>query len=295
LKSEWDIVHAVDLDTFIPALLAAKLKKKKIIYDIFDFYVDMVKFPPTIRNFIAKFDIFLMRYADAIIIVDPIRLKQIQRENDSSVTVIFNSPLDNNHIVGTEFHNLEGYFKIFYAGGLFQDRDFATIIEVVKKFDNIKLEFAGWGQYEKELIKLIDNESHITFIGIIPYDEVLKKTFQSDLLFAFYDPSIPNNRYASPNKLFEAMMCEKPILVSDGTAMAEIVRQENCGLVIPYGDSNAIKQAILRLKNDPQLCKQLGANGRKAYEQKYNWKIMEKKLLEIYTTLSKEFSKNNGN
>jgi len=30
-------------------------------------------------------------------------------------------------------------------------------------------------------------------------------------------------------KLFEAMMCSKPILVSKGTAMAELVDRENCG------------------------------------------------------------------
>jgi glycosyltransferase involved in cell wall biosynthesis len=132
---------------------------------------------------------------------------------------------------------------------------------------------------------LSEREPHVTFIGTIPYDEVIRRTLQSDLLFALYDPNVPNNRYASPNKLFEAMMCGKPILVSDGTAMAEIVREEECGLVVPYGDVDAIKHAILTLKNDPALCRRLGENGRRAYETKYNWKIMEERLLEIYRRL----------
>jgi hypothetical protein len=42
------------------------------------------------------------------------------------------------------------------------------------------------------------------------------------------------------------------------------------------------------LKNDPALCKRLGENGRKAYETKYSWKIMEERLLEVYEKLDPE-------
>jgi len=285
LTEKWDIVHAADLDTFVPALLAAKLRKKKLVYDIFDFYIDMMPFPSLIRNCVAKFDIFLMRFADALIVVDPSRLKQIEREDDTSVVIIFNSPLDYNNIPNSKFNYDEQYFKIFYAGSLFKDRDFRSIIKIVKENKNLRLEIAGWGQCEKELIEFIRDAPGIIFKGMIPYEEVIQKTLYSDLLFALYDPNVPNNRYASPNKLFEAMMCEKPILVSDRTAMAEIVRLEKCGLVVPFNDINAIKDAIIKLKNDPQLCKQFGENGRKAFEQKYNWTIMERRLVKVYENL----------
>ena len=70
--------------------------------------------------------------------------------------------------------------------------------------------------------------------------------------------------------------------MNDGTSMVKIVRDQKCGLVVPYGDVEAIKHAILTLKNDPALCKRLGENGRKAYETKYNWRIMEERLLGVY-------------
>jgi glycosyltransferase involved in cell wall biosynthesis len=123
-------------------------------------------------------------------------------------------------------------------------------------------------------------------LGRIPYNEVIERTMKADLLFAFYDPAVPNNRYASPNKLFEAMMCGKPILVSEGTAMADIVRQEKCGIVVPYKDLQAIKKAIISLQHNPGLALSLGNNGRKAYELRYNWKIMESRLLDLYNGIS---------
>ena len=78
------------------------------------------------------------------------------------------------------------------------------------------------------------------------------------------------------------MMCGKPIIVSDGSSMTNIVKAENCGLVIPYGDVRAIQDAIAKLMEDKKLRQYLGANGRKAYEKKYSWSIMEDRLLDAY-------------
>lgn len=287
MKYDWDIVHAADFDTYIPALIAAKIKKKKVVYDIFDFYVDMISIPGLLRELIKKLEVFLTKYADAVIIVDPSRIKQLKIKNNS-LLIIFNSPQDflltniNKNLKSDEF------LKLFYAGNLSKDRDVISIIKIVKNSKNLNLEIAGWGECEKKIVELIKNESRITFHGLLQYDEVLQKTIESDLLFALYDPSIPNNRYASPNKLFEAMMCRKPIIVSDGSSMADIVRKENCGLVVPYGDVEAIKHAILTIKDNPELCNQLGRNGRKAYEQKYSWKIMEERLLLTYKEINKK-------
>ena len=288
LRNKWDIVHSADFDTFIPALIAAKIKNKSIVYDIFDFYADQVSLPGIFRRLVAGLDRYLMRFADAVIVVDPSRLKQVGREHDASTIIIYNSPSDGLKVDISLQEKKDSLFKIFYAGVLSQDRDFESLIDAVADFDDVKIEIAGYGYYKGEIEKLSTKHARITYLGPIMYDIVIEKTLQADLLFALYDPGVPNNRYASPNKLFEAMMCGKPILVSDETAMADIVREENCGFVVPYKDVDAIKHAILTLKNDPPLCKRLGENGRKAYETKYSWKMMEGRLLEVYEKLDPE-------
>ena len=83
------------------------------------------------------------------------------------------------------------------------------------------------------------------------------------------------------------MMCAKPIIVNDGITASKIVAEEKCGLIIPYGDTNAIKEAILILKKDPGLCRTLGENGRKAYEARYSWEIMKGRLINAYNELAK--------
>jgi len=89
------------------------------------------------------------------------------------------------------------------------------------------------------------------------------------------------------------MMAGKPILVNTGTEMANFVENEKCGLVIEGKDLVRIKEAILRLKENPELCRQLGENGRKAYEQKYSWRIMEQRLKDLYLNLNQKYSSPN--
>lgn len=49
---------------------------------------------------------------------------------------------------------------------------------------------------------------NVEFIGKINYDAILKRTLNCDIIFALYNPKIPNHKYASPIKLFEAMIVE---------------------------------------------------------------------------------------
>jgi glycosyltransferase involved in cell wall biosynthesis len=107
----------------------------------------------------------------------------------------------------------------------------------------------------------------------------------ADLLFATYDPAIPNNRYASPNKIFEAMMLGKPVVVARATNMDHIIAREDCGLIVEYGNKQDLESALIQLDEDPHLRQRLGANARRAYEREYNWELMKLRLLALYEEL----------
>jgi glycosyltransferase involved in cell wall biosynthesis len=295
LAEKWDVVHAADFETFVPALIVAKIKRKPIIYDIFDFYADMIGFPilPKIsRKIAAKIDRFFMKFANFIIIPDGSRREQIGKKLIKHAVIIINSPNENilNEVV-IEKEQKNKKFTVFFGGVVAESRCIDKVCLAVKDLHDVGLIIAGPcpEYYKKKLQNICRNMKNVKlFLKWIPYEEIIRQTINADLLFALYDPIIPNNKYASPNKLFEAMMCGKPIIVSDDTSMTDIVRKENCGLVVPYGDVNAIKEVIIKLRTNPNLCKQLGKNGRKAYEEKYNWGIMEKRLINTYKKIERE-------
>jgi glycosyltransferase involved in cell wall biosynthesis len=75
---------------------------------------------------------------------------------------------------------------------------------------------------------------------------------------------------AVPSKLYEAMASEKPvILVASGEA-AEIVRNQQAGIVVEPGNEAGFSQAVRTLHTQPALCRTLGENGRRAAEQYFD-------------------------
>lgn len=287
-KKDFDIVHVADFDTYLPALLVSKLKGRKIIYDVYDFYPNAILLP-VLHQVFKKTDLFFMKFADKIIIADDCRKTQMQLENSSKVLSIYNTPMETEITPSQNCENKES-IKIFFGGVIHPDRDVFTMIKFAMENPDVTLTIAGSGNPEmiNKIKNISESYSNIVFLGVVLYHEILEYSQDADILFALYDPARPNNRLASPNKLFEAMMCGKPIIVNEGVATADKVCEENCGLVVPYGDYEALKEAVLLLKNNPELRKELGDNGRRAYETKYNWKIMEKRLLDLYASLEKE-------
>jgi glycosyltransferase involved in cell wall biosynthesis len=285
----WDVVHAVDFDSFVPALLIAKLKRKPIVYDIADFYADTIGFPilPGLsRRIVAKIDRTLMQFAVAIILPNESIIKQVGLDTTRKSVVIINNSPDPDILTGVATGNPEGKpFVIFYGGGIGPGRGIVEMCLAVKDLPDVQLLITGpcSPDFETELRESCKNITNVELhLSFVPYKEVIAETVKAHALFAIYDPADRNVRFASPNKLFEAMMCEKPIIVSDGTYMTNVVREENCGLVVPYGDINAIRAAILKLANSPEMAQGLGHNGRRAYENRYSWRIMEQRLLDIY-------------
>lgn len=294
LRDNSDVIHVCDLYTLIPAIPIKLIRKVKLCYTIYDFYANNLPdgrpylIRKLLRKWIASVDKFGIRFTDVLFLVDESRYEEVKGAQINKLVYIYNSPPDYFDVKQRkESRNAGTEITIFYAGIISKLRGLQYMIKAVQDLDDVRLIMSG-SVCDKELIeKSILQYGKIQYLGWLPsYGDVLKKTLEADVLFRFSDPKIPKTKYESPNKLFEAMMFGKPIIVSDDSSMADIVRKKNCGLVVPYGDVGAIKEAVIKLKNDSSLYRKLGASGRKAYEDKYNWAIMERRLLDVYNDIS---------
>jgi glycosyltransferase involved in cell wall biosynthesis len=83
------------------------------------------------------------------------------------------------------------------------------------------------------------------------------------------------------------MVCGRPIICTKGTYSGEFTEQEEVGLAVEHNEE-ALRQAIVKLRDDPALREKLGKNALKAAITKYNWGNEEAKLLELYRGLGSE-------
>jgi len=286
--AEFDIIHACDFDTILPALWCKRRWGQIVVYDIFDFYADHLRRTPFwIKNWIRMMDLKSINRTDALILVDDARIAQIDGARPKKMIVVYNSPEDVSQKELPIFSpSPAGELRLVYVGLLQVERGLFEMLNIVGRHPNWHLDLAGFGGDEGTIAEKANGMPNVTYHGRVSYPAALTLSQAADVLFATYDPAIPNHRYSSPNKIFEAMMLGKPIIVAYNTNMDHIISTTRAGLVVPYGDEAALENALTKLANDPSLRQQFGQQARTAYEQMYSWQVMESRLQELYGELT---------
>jgi glycosyltransferase involved in cell wall biosynthesis len=284
LTTKWDVAHVTNFDSLIPVIIAGKIKRKPVIYEIVDVYADMILLPRVIRDIGVKMDKLSIRFVDAVIIIDEEQIKEFGGIPNSKIITVYDTPPETFHEIKIK-QRQNKVFTIYYGGVFYKARKFNLdkIVAAIRDIDDIKLVISGHGDQIDEIREWARSmPDKVEFLGFISQEEVWQHSCTADLLLVARTPVVAGHRYNCGSTFLRAMMCGRPFLANKGTATAEKVIRENCGLVVNADDISGIKQAIIKLKKNPQLRQELGANARKAYEQRYRWEIMAQRLIKLY-------------
>lgn len=183
-------------------------------------------------------------------------------------------------------------FTIFYGGAINKHRGLQIVLEAVKKcvVKGLKVRFwiVGDGSYRKNLEKLsksLEIEPNVKFWGHKPFLEMLEILGESN---AAIIPHVrnDNNDASSPNKLYQYMYLNKPIISSDCTSLKRIIDQTHTGFIYKNDSADDLTLLLEKLSVDRNILDELDGNGRTAVIEKYNWNIDKKRLLEAYRELT---------
>jgi glycosyltransferase involved in cell wall biosynthesis len=278
------IVHACNLDSFIPSYVYKLLFRKKLVFDVFDRYA--MAYIPKNKNFFFKVLYSLVnrveeefaRKSDVLINISDEMLTTYKKRPKNYVTILNCSE---DHMTDRIKDEQKG-FKLLFTGHLRKGRGLESLLEIVKNLKDTQLIITGRVE-DKKLLNSVAGFSNIIYKGFLDHNQILDLEANSSAMIALYDLKLQaQNKYVMGNKLFEAMMFGVPII----TNVAEgIVDETGCGVVVNYDDTEQIKEQIIMLRDNPELRKRLGDNGRKAFLEKYNWNLMENRLFGIYDTL----------
>jgi glycosyltransferase involved in cell wall biosynthesis len=277
-------VHACNLDSVFPCYIYKMLFRKKLVFDVFDryamafiprnrniFFKTLYTFANWVEEEFAKSSNVLINISDEIL--------ETYRKRPKNCTTIMNCSED--HLINRSKVERND-FKLLFTGHLRPGRGLEILAEVVKNLNSTHLIVTGRIE-DSKLLDKIAGISNIIYQGYLDHNELLDLEATSDLMFALYDLDLQTqNKYVMGNKLFEAMMFGVPLVTN---VAHEIVNETQCGIIVEYHDMEQIREAIITMRDNPELRKRLGANGRKAFLEKYNWNVMERRLYKVYDNL----------
>jgi glycosyltransferase involved in cell wall biosynthesis len=233
-----------------------------------------------------------------IVVIDEAKSRLIHQHNiaEEKITVVRNVvDVDAflNHDLDPEIiHRYSNYFTVVYVGGGGSHRGLDTVIQslnLVQEYDiEIKLLLVGPGGKEAEklmgLARAVGVEDLIEITGWQPMDKVPSYIHASDVCIVPHKKN-PHTDNTIPHKLFQYMLLEKPIIVSNCDPLKRIVENVGCGLVFTSEDSQDIAEKLKAIYEDSKLRVEMGAKGREAVIKRYNWREESKSLASLYENL----------
>ncbi|HJZ62134.1 MAG TPA: glycosyltransferase [Miltoncostaeaceae bacterium] len=124
----------------------------------------------------------------------------------------------------------------------------------------------------------------VTHLGPVPYD-VVPRVLAGAAVVWIPLRRTPNNDRGRLTKVMEAMAAGRPLVASDLTRTATIVRAAGCGIVVPDRDPAAHAAALTRLLEDPETAARMGAAGRRAFLERMTFGREAARLVAFYAEL----------
>lgn len=137
--------------------------------------------------------------------------------------------------------------RILLCGWLTATRGLKQFLQLSKKFPNYEFLLVG----DISALKIdFSGYKNISCIPPIPHRDMLVLMSECTINFAFYDPSIPINVYAQPQKIYDSLSIGAPLLVNSEMIFAKELSSMGCCLTASYLDLKQLCDVISSLNED---------------------------------------------
>ena len=290
-RSKPDLVVAVDLDTLVPAWIAARLRRAKLVYYTLELYTDTAYMP---LKFLWRFiERSLIGKADLVIACEPNRARILQERyglETTPLTVLNVSHREPDRDRTTLIQDYLGEMGVqpariaLYHGLIASERGADSLLEAAKLIDPGALVFLLGPIdpiYDKELRARIDKEGlegRVVIHPMVRPQELSGFVLSADVGLAILMNDCLNSYYCAPTKLYGYLAAGLPVVTSDFPGLKEVVEEERVGLCVDPDDPVAIANAINRLLADDGLRAEMARNARRVSLEKYCYEVEGKKL-----------------
>lgn len=288
-----DIIIANDLDTLLPCFLLSKIKNCELVYDSHEYYTESAGLigKKLKKKIWEKLEQWIFPKLNHIITVNESIAEIYSKKYNKKIHIVKNIPSLVNYQKNKSKENLglNPLTKMVLLQGSYIDIDRGgkeLILAMQHIKSKIQLVIIGAGQ-ELPLMKKLTQDLMLTdkilFIPKLPSDQLIQYTLNADLGISIDKPTNLNYKFSLPNKLFDYMRAEIPILISNLPELMKIHEKFPFGPVLDSHDSEHIASKIeegLFSNEYNQWKKNLNEAS-----QIFTWKNELKTLEKVYGTI----------
>ena len=284
-----DILLSNDLDTLLSNYLISKIVNKKLVYDSHELFTEVPELinRPFIQKFWLKIENLILPKLKNCYTVSNSIAKYYNIKYNIGFEVIRNVPNQIKNIKTSSFP-FETVNKkiILYQGAINKGRGLELMLKTMPFVENAIFIRIGNGDLEKKIKqKVIDLnlEEKVKFISSVTPLELQKLTPLADLGISLEEDLGLNYKYALPNKLFDYIQAQVPVLVSNLPEMRQIVLKYNLGEVV---SSRNPKQLASQIQNILKKEKVFYKNQLEKARKELIWEQEKEVLAKVFNNIN---------
>ena len=281
LINKHDFIFANDLDTLPAAFLVSRIKRIPILYDSHELFTEVPELTnrPSIQKIWSAIERLILPRLKEMCTVNQSIAAIFEEKYQLEVSVVRNVPQKLASITALSKSELglssNQKMLIIQGSGLNVQRGIEEAVLAMATISNAILFLVGDGDVIPDIKKLVTShslEDKVRFVSRLPYPELMRYTAAADLGLALDKPLSLNYQLALPNKVFDYIQAQTPIVSSRLVEVERLIQKHDCGEIIDMVSSEAIATCINALLANPQRLQQLKANCKKAAQTEH-WGI----------------------
>jgi glycosyltransferase involved in cell wall biosynthesis len=171
--------------------------------------------------------------------------------------------------------------SVLWTGRYVEEKGLTYLLKaaklVLRDVPEAKFILVGYGEQLPLLERFSEQlglQSRVTFMAPKPQEEIVA-ILNRCTMFA-----LPSLSEGFPNTVLEAMSCGKPVLVTSGIGLEEIVG--DAGLYAKAGIPRSIADRIISILKNERLAEDLGSHGRTRVCGMYDWEKTVKETTHLF-------------
>ncbi|MBI1379316.1 MAG: glycosyltransferase [Frankiales bacterium] len=167
-----------------------------------------------------------------------------------------------------------GTDRVVYLGSVTRARGALEMVEVGRRLaGEVGVELIGPVAADvADAVARAHAAGHVVAHGFVPNDEAVRMLDGALAgLSLLHDE--PNYRHSRPTKVIEYMAHGVPVITTPLPVAVDIVESADCGIVVPFGDVDAVVGAVRELREGVGRRVALGFEGHRAARERYDWRV----------------------